>query len=367
MSFADGELALENSLPQEINLQSVHGENQTNTNENSEALRQAKDADNEEKFLIWYESVCEERTKLLAEIEDYKNKLQEYDEVENGYKKRVKELETNSDDLLKAFEEVQREVQALRDKYEPNESNGNTFYNDSYKKLLKENENLKKSENKQQERIKNLDDEVVLLKKSENKLHERIKNLDDEVVLLRKYVKDIETVQETPRPTPMPTPTPTPILKKPKVKKNNVPYVVITETERVGMLEQENANLKYKNEILELDIKAAVERIQILETQAATRIREKLKTQRHNESMTNKKRTPAFLPKLPDKYKPQPSDDSYSDSFTPRGMKSRSSCPSLMFGLNYVELQQSRHLVSRRVSSDTESWVKYAKSKKSLV
>lgn len=230
------------------------------------------DKEAEARFIDWYEEICQERIKMSETEEEYKSQINDYQKAEASYERRIKELEQNATDLMKAFEEAEKEAKLLRTKYEPpNDSENTDTYAEPYRVVVKEKMKLLEAQKQNQNRIK---------------------TLEDEIKLLRKYVKDFESEQEI-------------VRSKQPAKPNKKGLVVITSSERLEVLEKQNLHLKSVCEQFEKERKDLITKINFLEaklkslgnTQTVRKFSDpgrRVKT----EMTINKKCVPTFLPKI---------------------------------------------------------------------
>lgn len=299
-----------------------HEENEEDLRQELEALGTGgtlSDKEAEERFIAWYEDICQERMAMLEAEENYKNKINELETAEEGYKSRVKELENSTNILVETFEEAQAEIKCLREKYEP--STGNNLYLEPYQTVTRERDNLLKSE-------------------SENK--KRIQGLETEVKHLRNYVKGLNNAG----------------MENKKVgKTKDVGQIfVVTSTERLNTLERENENLKNKLERMKqknktMDLKAKLTNTKEKTTETKSLFKDNSFKTPKEKLVMNKKSIPAFLPRIENNNSSLVSDPKRSKRvpFLQRSCHT----PSLMFGLGYSDIYRKVLLRSR--SDDSTS------------
>lgn len=299
-----------------------HENNEEDLRQELEALGTGStlsDKEAEERFIAWYEDICQERMAMLAAEENYKNKINELETAEEGYKSRVQELENSTNVLVKTFEEAQSEIRSLRTKYEPRTDNN--LYLEPYHTVTRERDNLLKSE-------------------SENK--RRIKELETEVKQLRNYVKGFS--HEGPENNKL------------RRTKDVGQIVVVTSSERLNALERENENLKNKLERMKhknksMDLKAKntnIKEQKTTETKSLFKKEKSLKTPREKQ-VINKKCIPTFLPRIENKNYSLVSETKCSKCVP--FLQRSSQTPTLMFGLGYSDIYRKVLLRSRSVDS----------------
>ncbi|KAH3872024.1 hypothetical protein DPMN_035237 [Dreissena polymorpha] len=150
----------------------------------------------EAKFIQWYEDVSEERTRILAELEERKMELEKYKTAEEAYTKRIDELERTSSELLSAFEGVQKELKFLREKYEPPLENDTYF--ERYDTVLKDRDRLQKTVRENKDYINLLEEQVEKFRQNiddrdkinENKTKISQSKLRDHNMLVRSTTND---------------------------------------------------------------------------------------------------------------------------------------------------------------------------------